>query len=174
MLVNIPDNTTTTYLDNIATTATVPPSVSTAQRISVAAQATEVGVDYNADIGTIVDLVGDPGSGIVSGLSSVTNTTAFTGGSDDEDVEDFRQALLEWVRAPMSGAPADMVVWAESVDGVESATAQPNVNLAGAAAPGTVSVRISGPGGSVPSGTVVSNVLAELQSHDKGAGQLAA
>lgn len=166
LLVEILDNTTTTYLDNIATTAPLPPTQSTAERVTVAAQATEVGVDYNAGIGTIVDLVGDPGSGIVTGLAGVTNVAAFTGGSDDEDIEDFRQALLDWVRAPMSGSGNDLVAWAETVDGVESATAFPNVNLSGTATPGTTTVRISGPGGTVPSGTVVANVLAELQSHD--------
>jgi uncharacterized phage protein gp47/JayE len=166
LLVEILNNTTTTYLDNITTTAPTPPAQSTAERVTVAVQATDVGVEYNADIGTVVDLVGDPGSGIVSGLAGVSNVAAFTGGSDDEDIEDFRQALIEWVRAPMSGATADLVAWAETVPGVESATAFPNVNLAGAAAPGTVTVRISGPGGTVPDSSVVTAVQAELAAHD--------
>src|SRR4029077_7894345 len=51
--------------------------------------------------------------------------------------------------------------WAEAVPGVESATVFTNTP-----APGSVTVRISGPGGSVPSAQVITNVQAALAEQD--------
>lgn len=158
----IADNVTNHYdLDNGATTAQLPPDGSTAERITLNATATDVGTDYNVFVGTVTDMID-----VVAGLSEVTNLVSFVGGVDPEDIETFRTALLQFIRAPMSGSPNDMIAWASAIDGVASVAVFPNVNLAGAAALGTVSVRISGPGGIIPSGAVVAAVLAELQSHD--------
>jgi Baseplate J-like protein len=158
----IADNTTTVFTDNDNTpTAQTPPTDSTAEGISLVATALLVGVDYNVAPGTITDISSGP-----AGLVSVTNAAAFTGGSDPEDIEAFRQALLQWVRAPQSGSAADLQAWAQSIDGVETATIFPNVDLSGAAAPGTVSVRITGTGGSIPPPALVNQVLTELLSHD--------
>lgn len=124
-LADIADNVTVIYADNIvATGGGTPPDDSTAESIDLAAQASEAGSDYNVAIGTITDL-----SDVPQGVSDVINLSAFTGGSDPEGIEQFRTALLEWVRAPMSGADADLKVWAESVDGVESATVFPNTTI---------------------------------------------
>lgn len=155
------DNTTTTFSDTTGTTAQQPPAASTAQGIVLTASALLVGTDYNVSIGTITDISSGP-----AGLLSVTNTAAFTGGTDPEDIEDYRLALLQWVRAPQSGSPNDLVAWAESIDGIESATVFPNVDLSGAAAPGTVSVRVTGTGGTVPAPALVTAVSTELLSHD--------
>lgn len=160
-LADIVDNVTTVYDDNIATGAGVPPDVSTAERVIVNAQASDVGVEYNIAVGAITDLSDAPPD-----LADVTNLVAFTGGSDDEDIETFRTELLKWVRAPQSGSPDDLEAWAEGVAGVESATAFTNQDLSGAAAPGTVTVRITGPGGSIPGSDVIDAVQAELDSHD--------
>lgn len=162
----IADNVTTDYVDDIDTSDGTPPSTSTAERITVDAQSTDVGLEYNANIGTITDLVGDPSNGIIAGVASVVNLVSFTGASDPEDTETFRAKLLEWVRTPKSGAPDDLVVWATSVDGCESASVTKNVNPDGDPELGSVVVRISGPGGIIPSGDVVAAVLAELESHD--------
>jgi uncharacterized phage protein gp47/JayE len=101
----------------------------------------------------------------VSGVSTVTNPAAFTGGTDPEDIEAFRQALLDYVRNPQAGSKTDLELWAESVDGVESATAFPNDNL-GVSTPGHVTVRITAPGGTVPSTDVQTAVATFLATKD--------
>ena len=158
----IADNATTVLTDNNnAPTAQIPPDTSSAEGITLAASAMLVGTDYNVAPGTITDISTGP-----AGLVSVTNAASFTGGSDPEDIEAFRQALLQWVQAPQSGSSADLQAWAQSIDGIESATVFPNVDLSGAAAPGTVSVRVTGTDGSVPSPDLVTAVSNELLSHD--------
>jgi uncharacterized phage protein gp47/JayE len=160
-LTSLGDNTATTYHDNGTTTATLPPTVSTAEGIILAAAAADVGTDYNVLPGTITDL-----SDVPAGIASVTNAAAFTGGAVDEDIETFRTELLKTVRAPQSGSPQDLESWAEAVDGVETATAFPNLNLSNVATPGTVSVRITGPGGIVPGTPVVTAVQTALAARD--------
>jgi uncharacterized phage protein gp47/JayE len=155
------DNTTTSAQDNDNTPTGSPLTISTAEQLTLAVEASDVGTDYNVAVGTITDISEGP-----QGLSSVTNAAALSGGSNMEDIEAFRLALLEWVRAPQSGSPADMQAWAESIDGVESASVFPNVDLSGAAAPGTVSVRITGVDGTIPSPDIQTAVLNELLSHD--------
>lgn len=158
---SVADNTTTVFVDNTGTTSFTPPDVSTAEGITLAASSSQVGTDYNVGPGTITDISDGP-----TGLLTVTNPAAFTGGSDPEDIEDFRLALLQWVRAPQSGSALDLKAWAESIDGIETATVFPNVDLSGAAAPGTVSVRVTGTGGTVPTPDLVSLVSSTLLSHD--------
>jgi uncharacterized phage protein gp47/JayE len=155
------NNTTTTATDSDTSLTGTAPTVSTAEQITLAAQASEVGTDSNVAASTITDL-----SSAATGLSSVTNAAPFTGGANAEDIEAFRTALLGWVRAPQSGGPDDLVAWAEAIDGVETATVFPNVDLSGTPTPGTVTVRISGPGGTVPSAGVVAAVQADLQARD--------
>lgn len=161
----IADNTTTVYGDNIAdaTVATNPlaPTVDTAHQISLTASAVRPGSDGNVGAGTITVL-----SNVPSSLVGVTNVAAFTGGSEPEDTEDFRQRLLDWIRNPGTGSPGDLKAIAENVTGVETATVFPNVDLSGAAAPGTTTVRISGPAGSIPSAGIQAEVLAALQAYD--------
>lgn len=163
-IADLGNNTVTTYTDNTLTAgAGTPPAVSTAERITLTAQGTDIGTDYNIAVGSITDLSNAPPD-----LSDVTNLVTFSGGTDEEDIEVFRSKLLKWVRAPQSGSLDDLVNWAEAIDGVESATAFANVDLSGTADPGTVSIRITGPGGSTPSAAVIAAVLAEVVSHDLG------
>jgi uncharacterized phage protein gp47/JayE len=158
----IPDNATTAWNDNITDGALggPPPASSTAEQISLAAQAEDAGTGYNVLVGTITDI-----SSSVPGLTSVTNAAVFTGGSDPEDTEDYRSRLLDYIRNPKSGSPADLESWAETIPGVESATAFTNDNM-GVATPGHTTVRISGPNGTLPDAATQAAVLAELQSHD--------
>lgn len=157
------DNVTTALTDNTATDdlGAVPLTESTAERVSVAAESEDIGTEYNVMVGTITELLS-----VEPGLSDVVNLAAFTGGSDQEDFETFRVELLKRVRSAQSGSVPDLEGWATEIDSVEAATAFPNVDLAGAPAPGTVVVRISGPNGAVPDGAKVTEVQDYLDSKD--------
>jgi uncharacterized phage protein gp47/JayE len=136
--------------------AALVPVVGTANAITVTGEAEEEGAQGNVVINTISVLTNAPAT-----LTSVTNKGDFTGGSDPEDTEEFRARLLRHLQNPESGSPTDIQAWAEAVDGVETATVFNNDNL-GTPQNGHVTVRISGPGGSIPAAGVIANVLAEL------------
>lgn len=164
LVTEIADNTTTTFTDNVAD-ATVAassqiPTVDTAHRITLTAQSLDSGTDKNIMANTITDLVDAPAT-----LTGVVASSAFTGGSDDEDTEDFRSRLLQFTRNPQTGSPADLENWAESVSGVETAAAFSNDNL-GVATNGHTTVRITTPGGGQPSAQLISDVLDYLNSKD--------
>jgi hypothetical protein len=158
----IADNATTTYLDNIlaASLGGLPVEISTAERVSVDGVAETAGSVYNVGNGTIGILISVP-----DGISSVINTTAFTGGTDEETMEDYRIRLLDFIRAPRTGSAADLKVWAEEIDGVDLATVFANDNV-GTPANGHATVRIVGPDGAVPSAEVIAETLAYLQEKD--------
>lgn len=155
------DNATTDYVDNIASGSLggTPPTESTAERVTIGAQASEAGIDYNVGVGTITTLVDVSGD-----VTGVTNTTAFTGGTDVEAVEEFRAALLDWAANPHSGSTNDLIAWATSVDGVETAAVFKNVDLSGNPERGSVVVKISGPGSTVPGADVIEAVQEYLDS----------
>jgi uncharacterized phage protein gp47/JayE len=132
------------------------PSVDTAHQITVNGESQATGVEGNAAIGTVTALTNAPAT-----LQDVTNPTAFTGGSDPEDTEDFRTRLLEYVQSPGTGSPSDLKAWAEAVDGVETATIFPNTP-----AVGQTTIRISAPGGAVPSAQVIANTQAALDQKE--------
>lgn len=157
------DNSTTDYVDNVADGALggTPPAVSTAERVTVTAQATDTGVDYDVAVGAISVLVSVDGD-----VTGVTNSAAFTGGEDIEAIEDFRQALLQWKQNPQSGSADDLVAWATLIDGIDSAAVFKNVNLAGAAELGSVVVRVSGVDATVPGADLVAQVQTYLDSKD--------
>lgn len=158
----INDNVGTTLADNVddASLGGAPLEISTAERVSIAGEAEEIGEGYNAIIGAITELVEVPG-----GVTSVRNSTEFSGGSNEQDMEDYRSDLLTHVRLPMSGSPTDLEMWAKGVEGVEEATAFVNDNL-GVATNGHVTVRISGPSGSIPSAETIDLVQDELELRD--------
>jgi uncharacterized phage protein gp47/JayE len=156
----ISNNTATTFTDNV-TDATVAsgalaPSADTAHAITLAAESEDSGVENNVIIGTITALTNAPG-----GLTDVTNKVAFSGASDPEDTNDYRTRLLNFIRAPGTGSPQDLVAWSENIVGVESATVFPNTP-----SPGTVTVRISGTGGTVPSAGLIAQVQSALVAND--------
>jgi len=160
LIATIADNATTTYADNISDlihdSGALQPTVDTAHKVTVNGQSEDPGADTNVAIGTISELTNSP-----SNLVGVTNPTAFTGGTDPEDTEDFRQRLLDFVQNPQTGSIQDLQEWAEEIAGVDQATAVPNVPSAG-----QVTVYISGPGGSIPGSDVIAAVLAALQAQD--------
>lgn len=159
-IAEIQDNTTTTFTDNVTDTVmnagALVPTTDTGLRATVYAASQEVGIQQNVAIGTITELTNAP-----SQLTGVTNPTAFTGGTDPEETESYRAALLQLLQSPGTGSPDDLKVWAERVDGVDTATVFPNVPSAG-----STTVRISGPNGSVPSADVISEVGVTLQALD--------
>lgn len=162
LVTTIANNTATTFQDTIieGSLGAAPPLISTAERVSVAGEAEEAGEAYNAAIGAILELVSVP-----DGVTDVTNTTLFTGGTDEEDMETYRTRLLDFIRNPKTGSRGDMEAWAEEVDGVDTATAFANDNL-GVPTNGHVTVRIAGPNGTTPGGTVVTAVQTYLDSKD--------
>jgi uncharacterized phage protein gp47/JayE len=160
LVTEIANNTATTFTDNAldATVAagSVAPEQTTANRVVVSAESEDPGSDKNAAIGTITILTDAPAQ-----LTDVTNTTAFTGGSDPEDTESYRQKLLDNQRNPQTGSPDDLKFWAEQVPGVDTATVFTNSNL-GVATNGHSTVRISAPGGAIPSSDVLAAVVTAL------------
>jgi uncharacterized phage protein gp47/JayE len=160
LVTTLNNNTTTSVLDAAGSWTSAPPTVSTAERLTVAAESEDTGSRYNVVPNTITEFVTT-----TPGLTSVTNVAAFVGGSDDEDIEAFRAALAEWVRSPKSGSPADIKAWAEAIPGVETATVIENDNM-GVSTTGHVTVRISGPGGSVPGIDVINAVIADLTARN--------
>lgn len=158
----IADNVTVANTDNVAEGAlgAAPLTESTAERVLMTAQSDDNGEIFNMLPNTITVLTNVP-----DGITSVTNPATFSGGTDREATEDYRTRLLNIIRAPGVGAVADIQAWAESVEGVESATVYENDNL-GVATNGHVTVRISGPNGTVPDAGVIAAVQTELDSHD--------
>jgi len=154
------ENLTTVYTDNtpdanIANAAT-PPTVDTARRVPAAAQSQEVGIDGNVTVGAVTTISDGPGE-----LTAVTNSVAFTGGSDPEDVEVYRSRLLDFIRNPQTGSVSDIEAWALNVPGVESVTITENSPVNG-----TVTVSITGPGGSVATPELISQVQQTLDALD--------
>ncbi len=87
---------------------------------SVSVVAVLSGIGSNVDANSIV-LMTSP----VSGVTSVTNASAATGGTDEEDDESLRERAMEMMRSTdisFVGNDADYKRWAESVDGVGTAT----------------------------------------------------
>lgn len=115
------NNTTTTVTLGAGALGGTEPQVDSAHAVTVNGIAQSSGVDGNASIGTITVLTNAPGT-----LVAVTNPTAFTGGTEPEDTETYRQRLLQWVRNPQTGSADDLKAWAEAVPGVETATVFPN------------------------------------------------
>jgi len=164
LVTDIANNSGTTFTDNV-TDATVAgnallPTVGTDNTLVLAGAGEEPGLETNAAPNTIRDLTNAP-----TGLTDVTNPAAFTGGTDPEDTEDFRQRLLGRIRSPQTGSPSDLKTWSETVEGVETATVFSNMNISTPAA-GHTTIRISGPNGTVPGAPVIQAVNDLLASYD--------
>lgn len=134
----------------------VVPVASTASQITVNGQSEDVGIDKNLVAGAINILTNAP-----MGLATVINPVPFTGGSDPEDSEQFRQKLLDNLRNARSASPDDIKFWAEQNLNVEQATVFTNNNM-GTAQNGHTTVRLVGPNGSVPSAATISAVYDDL------------
>ena len=103
--------------------------------VTVDIEAVEAGISGNVAAGTITMLVQS-----VAGVTSVTNPTATTGGTDTENDESLLARFLAKVRNPgTSGNKADYINWALEVPGVGKVQAIPLWN-----GPGTVKVVLLG------------------------------
>lgn len=75
------------------------------------------GATGNTDDGIKLTLVSP-----VTGLSSTALADTISGGADIEDIEQWRARIIDrWYYIPQSGADADYVVWAESIEGITRA-----------------------------------------------------
>lgn len=84
-------------------------------RVPVECEAT--GSTGNTDDGITLTLVSP-----VNGLSSAGVADTITGGTDLEDIEQWRARIIDrWYYVPQSGADPDYVEWAESVPGITRA-----------------------------------------------------
>src|SRR5690606_6834684 len=101
--------------------------------VTVSAVCTEAGTIGNVPAGTIVLMV-EP----VQGVTSVTNPEPFTGGTNIEEDDAFRERILDVWRLPAtSGNKVHYKLWAREVPGVGDAKVFPLWN-----GPGTVKVVI--------------------------------
>lgn len=160
----IAGNVTTAYTDNI-TDAVVAgnsqaPTADTAHSVTVDAQAESPGTEGNVAANGISVLSNAPG-----GLTLVTNPSAMVGGQNADEIEDFRQKILNRLRNAQTGSALDLKAWAEAVNGIESATVFQNNNL-GVAANGHVTVRISATGGGLPTSEQITTVQQALDDQD--------
>jgi uncharacterized phage protein gp47/JayE len=162
LVVTLAENISTAYTDNVAegTLTTPPPSIDTAHRVVAEVVATYVGTEGNVVPGAVTILLDVP-----TGITEVTNTTAFLGGDDPETTEEYRQRLLAYIRMPRTGSTTDLKFWAESVNEVEQATVFNNDNL-GTPMNGHATIRISGPAGEVPDAETLDEVTVLLNQKD--------
>ncbi len=94
----------------------------------------------------------------ISGVTTISNASATTGGAEEETDADYRQRLLEFVRNPVAGGnKADYVTWAKEVDGVGDAFCEPLWN-----GPGTVRVVIIDTDGDIPDQALIDEVQAYI------------
>lgn len=100
--------------------------------VTVAAECLESGTIGNVAANTIT-LLSEP----INGIASVTNPEPFTGGTEVEDDESYRERILAAYDEPLSGAKKDYIRWAKEVPGVGDVYVIPLW-----AGPGTVKVLI--------------------------------
>ena len=162
LVVEIDDNTTVTFTDNVPDSflTTYAPTVDTAHRVTVDAEAQDVGAQGNVVIGAITLLLNVP-----SGITDATNEINFSGGENPETPEEFRTRFLNYMRNPRTGSSDDLKFWAQTDNEVEEATIFNNMNLL-VPQNGHVTVRISGPAGQIPSDDTVTEVQELLDSQD--------
>ena len=96
--------------------------------VSVQAQDNTPGAAGNCDQGTQLSL----GTAVPGIQSTGSAATAFTGGADVEDPEDFNSRIMEaFQNPPQGGDKTDYVTWALAVSGVTRAWCRPNGSGAG-------------------------------------------
>ena len=82
--------------------------------VIIKCQCTQTGKIGNVEANTII-LVYKP----INGLQSITNPEKFTGGTEIEDEEHYRQRIIEAEQEDkLSGADTDYIRWVKEVDGV--------------------------------------------------------
>lgn len=106
-------------------TATIPESGT----VTINVECAQTGIAGNTAVATVIHV----GSKI-TGITSVTNENAITGGTEEEDDESLITRVCEYDQSlgdSYVGSPADYKRWAESVDGVGSASVIPAKDTAG-------------------------------------------
>lgn len=117
--------------------------------VYVKAKCLQAGVIGNVKAGTIT-VLRTP----INGIQSVINEEDFTGGSEIEDEEHFRERVLEAENEEnLSGADSDYITWAKEVAGVGSAWVIPEWS-----GPSTVKVLIVDKNGKVASEELINEV----------------
>lgn len=112
------------------------PDVNTTGVVDVAGVSQDTGEATSVAAGTVSILQDD-----TPGVEVVTNSTDFSGGSDEEDTEVYRERILEFIQASGgAGNVADYAIWAKSIDGIYGVSVSPEWD-----GPGTVKVVVSGP-----------------------------
>lgn len=130
----VPKGTSFRRADNVLYTSTIEALANAEGVLTVHVSADNTGKDGNAAPGTDISLV-SPVAGVVN--QGKVDTFGITGGTDIEDIEDYRERLLFFVRnPPTGGSKTDYEIWARQVPGVTRAWCYPTE--AGA---GTVTVR---------------------------------
>lgn len=132
----------------------------------VPVRCTAAGTEGNVAAGTIV-LMASP----MTGISSVTNASAATGGTDTESDEDYSARIVERERsgdASFVGSNADYRRWAMEVDGVGSATVVPLWN-----GPGTVKLIVMDSNLQPATNTLIQAVYDHIMSDDEPSERLA-
>lgn len=120
--------------------------------VTVAAECLEPGTLGNVAAHTIT-LLSEP----ISGVTSVDNPEAFSGGTDEEDDDSFRERILVAYDEPLSGAKKDYERWAKEVPGVGAVYVIP---LWGG--PGTVKVLIMDSNGQPANQELIDAVQAHI------------
>lgn len=123
---------------------------------TIPVKAEAAGANGNVAQQTITLTLGD-----LVGVTSVINSTAFTGGVDEEEDNALLERYLEKVQTPAtSGNKYQYRNWAKSVAGVFEANVYPIWN-----GPGTVKVVLLGDNGRSPDQTIIQNTSAYIEEN---------
>jgi len=126
---------------------------------TVPVRCTETGTIGNVSANSIL-LMSSPMTGIVS----ITNEAAATGGTEEESDEDFSVRIIERERdgdSSFVGCDADYKRWAQEVDGVGATIVVPEWD-----GPGTVKVIVMDSNGEPATATIIGNVYDHIISPD--------
>lgn len=118
---------------------------------TAAVECLEPGTAGNVAANTIT-LLSEP----IAGVTSVINPEPFTGGTEMEDDDSFRERVLAVYDEPLSGAKKDYERWAKEVPGVGSVYVIPLWN-----GPGTVKVLVTDANGQPAN----EDLIAAVQNH---------
>lgn len=125
----------------------------------VPVQCTETGTVGNVSANSIL-LMSSP----VTGINSITNEEAATGGTEEESDTDFSTRIIQRERdgdSSFVGCDADYKRWAQEVDGVGAAIVVPEWD-----GPGTVKVIVMDANGEPATNTIITNVYNHIISPD--------
>ena len=149
----------TTISDNIEFASTEEITLDSNGEGEVPVMCTETGTVGNVPANSIT-LMSSP----VSGISSITNEAAATGGTDEETDEAFSARIVERERDGENsfvGCDADYKRWAMEVDGVGAAIVVPEWD-----GPGTVKIIVMDANGEPATATIITNVYDHIMSPD--------